>query len=103
MSPAGWALLPIALALALPLAGCLTSKVRLGQGVLAYDHVTSDTLSQQLLLNIARARHNLPIHFTSVSSIAATYKVGLSGGVGPAVTGDTGFLVRAVPGRRLGR
>jgi hypothetical protein len=77
---------------ALSLFGCATS-VPLERGVLLYDHAAADTLSKQLLLNIARARLNLPIHFTAVSSIAATYKVSLSGGVGPALTGDKGFLV----------
>ena len=83
-----------AFALAVLASGCATS-VPLQRGVLAYDAATADTLSKELLLNIARARQNLPIHFTAVSNIAATYRVSFSGGITPALTGDKGFL--AVP------
>lgn len=82
------------LGLALLAGGCVTS-VPLERGVLAYDSATAETQSKELLVNIARARRNLPIHFTAVSNIAATYKVSLSGGITPALTGDKGFL--AVP------
>src|SRR5262249_11625405 len=81
---------PLAAAALLP--GCATS-VPLERGVLAYDHATADLLSRELRLNIARARNALPIHFTAVSSIAATYRVSLSGSVTPALTGSKGFLV----------
>ncbi len=32
------------------------------------------------------------MHFTTVSSIAATYSVQFNAGVGPALTGDEGYL-----------
>src|SRR5215813_1258798 len=73
-------------------AACAAS-VPLDRAVLAYDRKTVDGTSLLLLENIARARHNLPMHFTTVSSIAATYKYSFSGGVGPAMTGDKGYLV----------
>ncbi|HEX9492352.1 MAG TPA: hypothetical protein VGA33_03740 [Thermoanaerobaculia bacterium] len=40
---------------------------------MAYDITTAESVEKQLLLNIARARNNQPIHFTAVSSITATY------------------------------
>src|SRR5262245_38720683 len=73
------------------LSGCVT-RVPLERGVLAYDDSTADIFSRELLLNIARATQHLPLHFTAISSIAATYKVSLSGGLTPALTGDKGFL-----------
>ena len=33
------------------------------------------------------------MHFTAISSIAATYKVHFSAGLAPALTGESGFLV----------
>src|SRR5262249_10737913 len=84
--------LPAAIATAFLLTGCAAS-VPLERGVIAYDHATADILSKELLLNVARARYDLPIHFPAVSSIAATYKVSVSGGVTPALTGSKGFLV----------
>ena len=74
------------------LAGC-TSIVPLDHVVVAYDMTTAESVERQLLLNIARARNNQPIHFTAVSSIAATYRVTTSAGIGPALTGNRGGLV----------
>jgi hypothetical protein len=45
-----------------------------------------------LLLNIARSYRDEPMHFATVSSIAATYNVQSTVGVGPALTGDRGYL-----------
>lgn len=73
-------------------AGCV-STVALDRAVLAYDTAATDSVAKQLLLNIARARHNQPIHFTAVSNIAATYKASFNMGGTPAATGDRGFLV----------
>src|SRR5262249_45835397 len=42
---------------------------------------------------IARARYNQPIHFISVSSIAATYKFSASAGTGAAQAGSNGHVV----------
>ena len=64
------------------LAGCV-SPIALDQAVMAYDATTADSVSKQLLLNIARARFNQPMHFTAISNIAATYRFGDPAGVGP--------------------
>lgn len=66
--------------------------------MLAYDSTTSDSVAEQLLLNIARARHNQPMHFTAISNIAATYGVSISAGAGPALTGENGGLLVPVLG-----
>jgi hypothetical protein len=71
---------PLLLALVGPgVAGC-ASTVALDHGVVAYDRTIAESVSKQLLLDIARARHNEPMHFTAVSSIAATYKLTFSAG-----------------------
>jgi len=76
------------------LAGCAsTPPVPLDRAVLSYDIATADGISQQLLLNIARAHENEPIHFTAVSSIAATYRLSTSAGIGPTMTGEHGRSV----------
>ena len=61
--------------------------------VIKYDRSMIDTLSRQLLLNIARARHHDPIHFTGISNIAATYNFNMSAGASPALTGDSGSAI----------
>ncbi len=71
--------------------GC-AGTTRLDHVVMAYDETTVNTMSQLLLLNIARAHQNLPMHFTGISSILATYKFTLSAGIGSAATGDIGWL-----------
>jgi hypothetical protein len=43
-------------------AGC-ASTMALDRAVVAYDTTTADSVAKQLLLNIARARHNQPMHF----------------------------------------
>ncbi len=58
------------------------------RAVLEYDRTVSYVEADLLLLNIARARHHRPVHFTAVSSVAATFdfrtNVGIRGGIGPA-------------------
>jgi hypothetical protein len=76
-------------AVAAALSGCL-SPVALDRAVIAYDTTTTDVLSRQLLLNIARARHHQSIHFTGVSNIAATFNFQASAGVSPPFTGNSG-------------
>lgn len=71
------------------LPGCMAPPA-LDLSVMSYDRVTTDLLSQQLLLNIARARHHQPIHFTAVSNIAATFDFRFNAGAGPAATGASG-------------
>lgn len=72
--------------------GC-ASTIALDRAVVAYDTTTTESVSKQLLLNIARARHNQPMHFTAIPSIAATYKFSVNAGVGPALTGERGGLL----------
>lgn len=69
------------------------STIALDRAVEAYDRTTADSVSKQLLLNIARARQNLPIHFTAIANIAATYRWTLNAGFGGALTGDRGGLL----------
>ena len=78
-------------------AGC-ASTMALDRAVIAYDTTTADSVSKQLLLNIARARHNQPMHFTAISNIAATYRFSVTAGVGPALTGDRGGLLVPIIG-----
>ncbi len=91
--------LPAVLGIAAPLllAGCL-SPTALDRAVVEYDKATADTLSRQLLLNIARAHQHQPLHFTGVSNIAATFNFQLNAGATPAVTGENGSLLTPVFG-----
>ena len=86
-----------ALTIVMGLSGC-ASMVSLERAVVTYDTTIADSVSKQLLLNIARARHNEPMHFTAISSIAATYKFGVNAGFGGAGTGDRGSLLVPVFG-----
>lgn len=69
------------------LTGCL-SPVAMHKAVIEYDRTVSYVEADLLLLNIARARHHRPVHFTAVSSVAATFDfrttAGITGGFGPA-------------------
>ena len=56
----------------LTLSGCL-SALTLNKAVISYDDAILDALSKQLLINIARAQHRQPVHFTGVSNVAATF------------------------------
>lgn len=71
---------------------CSRSTTKLAPIVVAYDTTTADSISRLLLLNIARARHNQPMHFTTISNIVATYKFSVSGGFAGAATGERGWL-----------
>ena len=91
----------IALSGALVLAMCLTgcaSTMALDRAVMAYDSSTAESVSKQLLLNIARAHNNQPMHFTAISSIAATYKFSVSAGITPALTGERSSLILPIIG-----
>ncbi len=57
----------------LALAGCM-GPVSLRNAVLGYDETISTLQSEMLVLNIARAHHQLPIHFTVTSSVTATFE-----------------------------
>ena len=78
--------LPIVLYILL-LAGCL-SPITLNRAVVVYDEAVNDAIAKQLLINIARAQHHQPIHFTGVSNIAATFDFRVNAGATPALTGD---------------
>ena len=71
----------------LMVSGCL-SPITLNRAVVAYDDAMTDVLAKQLLINIARAQHHQPIHFTGVSNIAATFDFRVSAGATPAFTGE---------------
>lgn len=73
------------------LSGCL-SPIAMHRAVIEYDRTTSRVEAELLLLNIARARHYRPVHFTAVSSVAATFdfrvSAGITGSIGRAVDPD---------------
>lgn len=75
-----------AFSLCLLLTGCL-SPIAMHRAVIEYDRTVSYVEADLLLLNIARARHHRPVHFTAVSSVAATFdfrtSAGIRGGFGP--------------------
>lgn len=58
------------------------------RAVIEYDRTVSYVEADLLLLNIARARYHRPVHFTAVSSVAATFdfrtNAGIRGGIGSA-------------------
>jgi hypothetical protein len=58
--------------IAVAISGCLGPPV-LERQVLGYDEVTRTLDEKLLLLNIARVSNQEPVHFTSTSSIAATF------------------------------
>jgi len=60
--------------------GCV-SPVALHTAAIEYDRSVSRIETELLLLNIARHRHYHPIHFTVVSSIAATFNFSVSSGI----------------------
>lgn len=73
------------------LSGCFSPKA-LEHVVIAYDESVTKSLVEQLLINIARSHHHEPVHFTAISSIAATFNYQFSAGAGPPLGGlDRGF------------
>jgi len=68
------------------LSGCL-SPITLTRAVIAYDDAITESQSKQLLVNIARAQHHQPIHFTGVSNVAATFDFRFTAGATPALAG----------------
>ena len=76
----------------LAVAGCV-GTIALDRAVIDYDTTTAHSISKQLLLNIARARYDQPMHFTAISSIAATYKFSASAGTGAAQAGPSGHVL----------
>jgi hypothetical protein len=74
------------------LSACL-SPITLNRAVMAYDEAVVNADAKQLLVNIARARHHHPLHFTRVSAIAATFNFSANAGASPALTGAQGGML----------
>ena len=77
--------------------GCL-SPITLNRAVTAYDEAITGAISDQLLINIARALQHQPIHFTGVSNIAATFDFRVNAGATPALTGEAGRALMPIFG-----
>lgn len=75
----------------LTLSGCV-GPIALHQAVLEYDQTTAQIQSEMLLLNIARAKNIEPLHFTTVSSVAATFNFETSVGIAPAASATTDLV-----------
>src|SRR5262249_22365763 len=81
-------------ALSFGLYGCV-GPIAIDRGVMSYDSVAEGTVSRQLLLNIARARHNETLHFTGLSNIAATFNFQVGAGATPPRKGTEGGFALA--------
>ncbi len=68
------------LLLFLTLNGCL-SPIAMHRAVLEYDRTATELEAEMLLLNIARTSHFRPLHFTTISSVAATFDFSATGGL----------------------
>ncbi len=83
------------LSLCLFLAGCL-SPIAMHRAVIEYDRTVHRVEAELLLLNIARARHYRPVHFTAVTSVAATFdfrvKAGVLGRISRGVVPDDSLV-----------
>ena len=77
-------------AIALASGGCVGPPV-LERQVLGYDQVAKTLNEKLLLLNIARVANGEAVHFTSTSSIAATFDWTTSVGVGGQVEESSGI------------
>ena len=78
-----------AAAVAFAVGGCIGPPV-LERQVLGYDQVTKTLDEKLLLLNIARVFNQEPVHFTSTSSIAATFNWTATLGAGGEITESKG-------------
>lgn len=81
----------------LELAGCI-SPITLNRAVGAYDEAITSALSKQLLMNIARAHYQQPIHFSGVSNVAATFDFRFNAGGTPALGGLAGSVLMPIFG-----
>ncbi len=79
------------------LSGCL-SPMTLNRAVGVYDEAITNAASKQLLMNIARAHHHQPLHFTGVSNVAATFDFSFSAGATPALGGLAGAVLMPIFG-----
>jgi hypothetical protein len=82
---------------AVVLSGCV-SPLALNRAVSAYDDAITSAASKQLLMNIARAHHHQPIHFTGVSNVAATFDFRFNAGATPALGGLAGAVLMPIFG-----
>ena len=81
--------------------GCFSPKA-LEHVVIAYDESVTKSLVEQLLINIARAHHHKPVHFTAISSIAATFNYQYTMGATPPLGGlDGGFRLAPIFGATI--
>ncbi|MCC6964840.1 MAG: hypothetical protein IT391_00970 [Nitrospira sp.] len=87
----------VGLGTVLNLAGCL-SPPTLTRAVVSYDSAITESISKQLLINVARAHHHQPVHFTGVSNVAATFDFRVNAGATPALTGESGTTILPVFG-----
>ncbi len=81
----------VVLGVLLTLSGCL-GPVSLHHAVLGYDRTVSRIEWEMLLINIARLRDGYPVHFTTTSSIAATFNYQVSAGVAGIYNDTPGFF-----------
>jgi hypothetical protein len=70
----------LACLLAISSTGCL-SPLTIERAGVEYDRAVTNVITEQLILNIARAKHHHPIHFTVVSNVAATFDYRVSAGI----------------------
>lgn len=83
------------------LSGCISPKA-LEHVVVAYDYSVTQSLVDQLLLNIARSHHHQPVHFTAISNIAATFDYRFVAGATPPLGGlDGGFSLAPIFGATI--
>lgn len=78
------------------LVGCLGATA-LNQALPAYDETVSQLQGQSLLLNIARSRNHMPPHFTTTTSIVATFNFESSA----SLTGNIPSAPETYPGASL--
>ena len=78
-------IIPMLLSIGLP--GCL-SPLALERAVMQYDEKVHQVEANMLLLNIARSSQNIPIHFTTVPNIAATFDFRSTTGFGAQLFSD---------------
>jgi hypothetical protein len=81
--------LALAVALAGSCAGC-PAAWHLNRTVMTYDALATETICRELLVNIARAHHDDPLHFTALSNIAATFNHQWTAGATPPLGGTEG-------------
>ena len=77
--------------------GCVSPPTIERAGI-EYDRAVNNVILEQLLLNIARARFHHPIHFTVITSVAATFDFRMNAGVGHSLESLTGMTILPIAG-----